>query len=112
MNVFGFVSPAKRTNNANNATHYVKIGEKRRKSSKRNYYFISPRVMIKAIIIIYIFASLSSTHINFFDRHLFSSQYTPLPQHRYVTFAESPSRLALLALFDDDDDDLSALGPT
>ena len=52
MNVFGFSSPAKRTNNADNATHHVKIGEKKRESSKRNYYFISPRVIIKAIIII------------------------------------------------------------
>jgi len=35
-----------------NATHYVKLGKKRRESSKRNYYIISPRVIIKAIIII------------------------------------------------------------
>jgi len=42
----------KRTNNANNATHYVKLGKKRRESSKRKYYIISPRVIIKAIIII------------------------------------------------------------
>ena len=34
------------------ATHYVKLGQKRRESSKRNYYTISPRVIIKAIIII------------------------------------------------------------
>jgi len=52
MNVFqGFII-CKRTNNANNATHYVKLGKKRRESSKRNYYDISPRVIIKAIIII------------------------------------------------------------
>jgi len=38
------------TNNVNNATHYVKLGKKRRKSSKHNYYIISPRVIIKAII--------------------------------------------------------------
>ena len=31
-----------------------KLGQKRRESSKRNYYIISPRVIIKAIIIIYI----------------------------------------------------------
>ena len=49
---FHFSSPAKRTNNANNATHYVKLGKKRRESSKRNYYIISPEVIIKAIIII------------------------------------------------------------
>ena len=54
MNVFSFSSPAKKTSwyNANNATHYVKLGKKRRESSKRNYYIISPRVIIKAIIII------------------------------------------------------------
>ena len=52
MNVFSFSSPAKRTNNANNASHYVKLGKKRRESSKHNYYIISPRVIIKAIIII------------------------------------------------------------
>jgi len=51
MNVFQFIIIYKRTNNANNATHYVKLGEKRRKSSKRNYYIISPSVIIKAIII-------------------------------------------------------------
>jgi len=39
-------------NNANNATHYVKLDKKRRESSKRIYYIISPRVIIKAIIII------------------------------------------------------------
>jgi len=52
MNVFQFIIICKRTNNANNATHYVKLGKKRRESSKRNYYIISPRVIIKAIIII------------------------------------------------------------
>jgi len=51
MNVFQFFIICKRTNNSNNATHYVKLGKKRRKSSKRNYYIISPRVKIKAIII-------------------------------------------------------------
>ena len=30
---------------------YVKLGKKERESSKRNYYIISPRVIIKAIII-------------------------------------------------------------
>ena len=52
MNVFQFFIICKRTNNANNATHYVKLGKKTRESSKRNYYIISPRVIIKAIIII------------------------------------------------------------
>ena len=42
MNVFQFFIICKRTNNANNATHYVKLGKKRRESSKRNYYIISP----------------------------------------------------------------------
>jgi len=30
----------------------LKLGKKRRESSERNYYIISPRVIIKAIIII------------------------------------------------------------
>jgi len=32
--------------------HSLKLDEKRRESSKRNYYIILPRVIIKAIIII------------------------------------------------------------
>jgi len=32
--------------------HSLKLGKKRRESSKRNYYIISPKVIIKAIIII------------------------------------------------------------
>ena len=32
--------------------HSLKLGKKRRESSERNYYIISPRVIIKAIIII------------------------------------------------------------
>ena len=52
MNVFQFFIICKRTNNSNNATHDVKLGKKRRESSKRNYYIISPRAIIKAIIII------------------------------------------------------------
>jgi len=51
MNVFQFFIICKRTNNANNATHYVKPGKKRRESSKRNYNIISPKVIIKAIIV-------------------------------------------------------------
>jgi len=39
------------TINAKNNTDYAKLGKKRRESSKRNYYIISPRVIIKAIII-------------------------------------------------------------
>ena len=51
MNVFQFFMIFKRTNNANNGTHHVKLGKKRRESSKRNYYIVSPRVTVKAIII-------------------------------------------------------------
>jgi len=32
--------------------HSLKLGKKRRESSKHNYYIVSPRVIIKAIIII------------------------------------------------------------
>jgi len=39
-------------NNANNATHYVKLGKKSQESCKHSYYSISPIVIIKAIIII------------------------------------------------------------
>jgi len=49
---FKFSITCKRTNNANNATHYVKLGNKRRESFKRNYFIVSSRVIIKAIIII------------------------------------------------------------
>jgi len=52
MNVFQFFIICKRTNNANNATHKVKLGKKRPESFRRNYYIISPRVTIKAIIIL------------------------------------------------------------
>jgi len=45
---FQFSIACKKANNTNNATHYVKVGKKRRESSKRNYYIISPRVIIKA----------------------------------------------------------------
>ena len=41
--------------------HSFKLGKKRRESSKRNYYIISPRVIIKAIIII--IGSLTLTQI-------------------------------------------------
>ena len=46
-----FFITCKSMNNTNDATHYVKLGKKRRESSKRNYYIISPRVIIKSIII-------------------------------------------------------------
>jgi len=48
---FSFSSPAKEKNNANNATHYVKLDKKSWENFKRNYYIISARVIIKAIII-------------------------------------------------------------
>ena len=48
MNSFHYSFTCKRTNNANNATHYVKLGKKRQERSKRNYYIISPRVITKA----------------------------------------------------------------
>jgi len=51
MNVFQFSITCKRTNNTNNVTHPVKLGKKRRECSKRNYCIISPKVIIKAIII-------------------------------------------------------------
>jgi len=52
MNVFQFfIMTGKGTNYANNVTHYLKLGRKRRESSTRNYHIISPTVMIKAIII-------------------------------------------------------------
>jgi len=38
--------------------HSLKLGKKRRESSKRNYYIISPRVTIKAIIIITLLGTL------------------------------------------------------
>jgi len=53
MNVFQLVMTCKRTNNANNATRYVKLGKKRRKISKCNCYILSPRVVIKVIIIVH-----------------------------------------------------------
>ena len=40
--------------------HSLKLGKKRRESSKRNYYIISPRVIIKAIIIIRVAGSMRS----------------------------------------------------
>ena len=73
MNVFQFFIICKRTNNANNATHYMKLGKKRRERSKRNYYIISPRVIIKAVIIIRIrsltekYAVLESSQHGFQD---------------------------------------------
>ena len=52
MNIFQFFVTCKRINNANNATHHVKLDKKRREIFKRNYYIVPPRLIIKAIIII------------------------------------------------------------
>jgi len=44
--------------------HSLKLGKKRRESSKRSYYIISPRVIIKAIIIIiFVFDRMVHTDI-------------------------------------------------
>jgi len=48
MNVFHHLQKDKQRKQRNS----LKLGKKRRESSKRNYYIISPRVIIKAIIII------------------------------------------------------------
>jgi len=50
---FQFFVTCKRTNSAKNATYCVKLGEKRRESSKRNYYIISPRVVKTRIFWVY-----------------------------------------------------------
>ena len=52
MNALQLFLTCKRTNNANNATHYVKLSKKRRESSKSNYYIFFQRVVIKAAITI------------------------------------------------------------
>jgi len=44
---------AKRTNNANNATHYVKLGKKSGQGFKRSCLIISARAITRAIIITY-----------------------------------------------------------
>jgi len=59
---FQFSSPAKRWNNAKNATQYVKLDKTRREGFKRNYYIMSPRVIIKAVIIIIYFAVYNMLH--------------------------------------------------
>jgi len=47
MNVFNHLQKDKQRKQR----HSLKLGKKRREISKRNYYIISPRVLIKAIII-------------------------------------------------------------
>jgi len=68
MHVFQFFIICKRTNNANNATHYVKLGKTRRKNSKWNYYIISPRVIIKAVIIIIFSPTLAFACLLWFEK--------------------------------------------
>jgi len=90
MNVFQFFIIYKRTNNANNATHYVKLGKKRRESSKRNCYIISPRVIIKAIIIIQIHTHKYAHTYKYVCWHVYmyvcisSSSSNSLPSTLYV----------------------------
>jgi len=68
MNVFSFSTPAKRRNNANNATNYVKLDKKRRESSIGNHYITSPRVIIKAIIMMMIaFITFKSSLVPLFE---------------------------------------------
>jgi len=54
---------------SNNDTHYVKLDKKRRESSNRNYYIISPRVMIKAIIIIHTRTNVYT--LSYFHMHIY-----------------------------------------
>jgi len=64
MNVFSFSSSAKRTKNTNNATHCVKLDKKKRERSKRNYYIISSRFIIKALASIIRKKAVSLGHQN------------------------------------------------
>jgi len=48
MNVFHHLQKDKQRKQR----HSLKLGKKRRESSRRNYYIISPRVIIKEIIMI------------------------------------------------------------
>jgi len=56
-----FSSFAERTTNANNATHHVKQGQKRRESFICNYYIISQTAIIKAIIIMCIHLDINQS---------------------------------------------------
>ena len=49
---FNHLQKDKQRKQCHSLTHYVKLGKKRRESSKRKYYIIFPRVIIKAIMII------------------------------------------------------------
>ena len=80
MNVFQFFIICERTNNANNATFYVKLGKKRRESSKRNYYIISPRVIIKAIIINQMTLRTFQTAPQWLSERRISAWWTPLSE--------------------------------
>ena len=74
-NVFSFSSPAKRTNNANTSTHYVKLLKKRLKSSERSHYIIFPRVTIKAVTIMLVLRHYRFIFIFTLILHLTSSWF-------------------------------------
>jgi len=83
MNVFQFFITCKRTNNANNATHYVKLGKKRRESSKRNCYIISPRVIINAMSQTPVWRAY--LHMHWCSGHLFQwVQTTPTARNAHT----------------------------
>jgi len=48
--------------------HSLKLGKKRRESFKRNYYIISPRVIIKAIIISLLDTDANFEGLNYFQK--------------------------------------------
>jgi len=80
--------------------HPLKLGKKGRESSKRNYYIISPRVIIKAIIIIiYTFPescerpNYPRVHVLFFPP-LFFFLFS-LPVRTCVVVYDCPSRSLL-----------------
>ena len=100
MNVFQFFIICKRTNNANNATHYVKLGKKGRESSKRNYYIISPSVIIKAIVIRFRTLFLGKETVkNFFYKRSNSGRNESTPQtQNNVRWISSKAELEILFL--------------
>jgi len=52
----------------------LKLGKKRRESSKRNYYIISPRVIIKAIINILTKGCMPTIAFKLLPDHVYISQ--------------------------------------
>ena len=73
--------------------HSLKLGKKRRESSKRNYYIISPRVIIKAIIIICLRVSLHAYIVinicihkpEYMYMHVLPYKYLSVYKHRCVS---------------------------